>query len=94
VNRCRASDCMDAIVELTGRAKRRIHSVPHKGAPYVERKLITVIKAIQTFFYLSIKKGANRYQLAPFLDQMINQRLRFLRNTLHSQLDTTLRINV
>jgi hypothetical protein len=40
------------------------------------------------------KKGANRFQLAPFLDQMINQRLRFLRNTLHGQLDTTLRINV
>jgi hypothetical protein len=40
------------------------------------------------------KKGANRCQLAPFLDQMIIQRLRVLRNTLHGQLDTTLRINV
>ena len=40
------------------------------------------------------KNGANRFQLAPFLDQMINQKLRFLRNTFHGQLDTTLRINV
>jgi hypothetical protein len=40
------------------------------------------------------KKGANRYQLAPFLDQKINQSLSFLRNTLHGQFDTTLRINV
>jgi len=35
---------MEEIAELTGRAKRRIHSVPPKDEPHAERKQIAVNK--------------------------------------------------